>query len=69
VLLRWYPGEGFEDFLREVAPFLAEPLIVQAVGSENCRFPLAACQWLIEPGSKDIRCTGFSAPEAPEVIM
>ena len=30
------PGDGLEDFLKEVAPYLAEPLTIQSVGSERC---------------------------------
>ena len=45
------PCDGFEELLKEIAPFLAEPLTVQSIGAENCRFPLAACEWHVRPGS------------------
>lgn len=51
--------DGFEDFLRDIAPYLAGPLTVQAVGAENCRFPLAGCEWHIKPGTRDIQVTSF----------
>jgi hypothetical protein len=53
------PTEGFEQFLKEVSPFLAEPLIVQSVGFEDCRFPVAACEWRIVPGSSELEINGF----------
>lgn len=54
------PNDGFEEFLKELAPFLAEPLTVQAVGSEKCRFPLAACEWHIPPGAATVEVTCFN---------
>ena len=42
--------EEFEDFLLEVAAYLAEPLVVQAIGTVNGRFPLSACEWRVTPG-------------------
>lgn len=53
------PNVGFEQFLKQVAPFLAEPLTVQAIGFENCRFPLAACKWHVLPGGGAIEIWGF----------
>src|SRR5262249_50188469 len=32
-------GDGFEQFLLDIATYLAEPLTIQAVGTEKCRFP------------------------------
>ena len=57
--------DAFEDFLFAMAPFLAEPLTVQAVGVENCRFPISACEWHVLPGADSIDVTGFrhSHPE------
>ena len=52
-------GEGWERFLNAIAPYLDEPLTVQAVGSEKCRFPLAACEWRIEPGNPHIEVNQF----------
>lgn len=54
--------DGFEHFLHEIAPFLAEPLTVQAVGFEKCRFPLAAAEWHIKPNSTKITANGFRHP-------
>jgi hypothetical protein len=31
-------GEVFDQFLEEITPFLAEPLIVSEVGNEKCRY-------------------------------
>ena len=53
-------GDGFEQFLLEIAPYLAEPLVVQAVGAEACRFPLVACEWIVRPGARRIETNGFS---------
>lgn len=55
--------EDFDGFLRDIAPFLAEPLTVQAVGAEKCRFPLAAHEWhvkLIGTNGFTIEETGFN---------
>jgi hypothetical protein len=65
--------DGFEQFLRDIARCLAEPLTVQAVGFEGCRFPLAACEWHVRPGGTEVEVTGFrhsrdepaSAPAPP----
>ena len=35
--------------MKQIAPFLAEPLVVQSVGFVNCRFPVSACEWRIVP--------------------
>jgi hypothetical protein len=56
------PDDGFGNFLREIAPFLAEPLTIQAVGMQNCRFPLSACEWHIRPGATDIEVNCFRHP-------
>ena len=55
--------EVFEDFLKEVAPFLAEPLTIQAIGAEKCRFPLCAREWHIRPRAVDIEQTSFQHSE------
>lgn len=36
--------DHFEEFLVELAPFLAENLIIHAVGTEGCVFPLKAVE-------------------------
>jgi hypothetical protein len=51
--------DGFEAFLLDIAPHLAEPLTIQAVGTEKCRFPLSACAWHVRPGATEIEITGF----------
>jgi len=53
------PGDGFEGFLRDIAPHLAESLTVQAIGFEKCRFPLSACEWHIQPDGTTIAISGF----------
>jgi hypothetical protein len=52
-------SDGFEQFLKAVALFLTEPLIVQSVGFFNCRFPVSACEWRIVPGGSEIEINGF----------
>lgn len=65
------PYEGFERFLGEIAGCLAEPLTVQAVGFEQCRFPLAACEWHVKSRSAGLEVTAFRhgreepTPEGP----
>lgn len=66
------PGEGFEDFRKDIAPFLAEPFTIQAIGAEKCRFPLAACEWRIKPGANTIEVTSFNHSDsqiAPDEII
>lgn len=57
--------DGFEQFLKDIAPYLAEPLTVQAIGAERCRFPLAASEWHVAVGDTEVETTGFrhSYPE------
>jgi hypothetical protein len=57
------PLDIFEDFLKELAPFLTEPLTIQSVGAEKCRFPLCAREWHIRPGAADVEQTGFRHSE------
>jgi hypothetical protein len=57
------PLDIFEDFLKEVAPFLTEPLTVQAVGAIKCQFPLSATEWHIGPGDSEIEVSGFRHSE------
>ncbi len=51
--------DALEELLQSVAPYLEEPFVVQAVGSEKCRYPLAACEWSIQPGGTKAEVTGF----------
>jgi hypothetical protein len=53
------PDDGFDQFLKEIAPFLAEPLTIQAIGAEACRFPLVATEWHIAPGATEVEINGF----------
>jgi hypothetical protein len=52
-------ADGFIQLLRELAPYLAEPLAVHAVGSVKCRFPLSATEWYIEPNGTDVETNEF----------
>jgi hypothetical protein len=51
--------EGFEQFLTEMAPYLADPLTVQSVGSVQCRFPLSACEWHVQPNAEEVEVNAF----------
>ena len=44
--------EEFEAFLLEAAAYLVEPLVVQAIGTVNGRFPLSACEWRVRRGQR-----------------
>ena len=60
-----YPTLGQEEFaafLIEIAPFLMEHLIVQAIGTVNGRFPLSACEWRVAPGSNTVAKFEFTTP-------
>jgi hypothetical protein len=35
----------------EVAPFLKDEWVIQAIGGEKCRFPLASCELVVAPGA------------------
>ena len=63
------PGqEEFAACLAEIAPFLMETLVVQAIGSSDGQFPLSACEWQVSPGSTavaKIEFTSFAESEAP----
>jgi hypothetical protein len=47
-----FDTEVTEEFLIGLAEFLKEPLIVQCIGHEKCRYPLAAWQYKIHPNGK-----------------
>jgi hypothetical protein len=49
-----------EGLMLEISPYLKEKLIIQAVGTNNGRWPLAAAQWEIEPGGKTVKLSGFT---------
>lgn len=48
----------FDDFLKELAPMLSEPLLIQSIGAEKCRFPMAAVEVLVKP-SGELVWAGF----------
>ena len=54
-----FDTEKTDEFLLGLAPFLAEPLIIQSVGNEKCRFPLAAWEYRVHPDGK-IEENGFT---------
>ena len=37
----------FVEFLEELAPLLAETLVIQAIGNEKCIFPLSAIEIIV----------------------
>jgi hypothetical protein len=61
-------ADGFIELLKELALYLTEPLIVQAVGNTRCYFPLSACEWRIKPRAKRVRLTEFRGEEQPVKI-
>jgi hypothetical protein len=52
-------ADGFKELLRQLAPFLENPLIIQAIGNTGSLFPLSACEWRIEPGASRVEITEF----------
>lgn len=52
-------ADGFKDLLLELAPYLAEPLTVQAIGNTGSLFPLSACEWHVEPRGTTVNITEF----------
>ena len=63
------PDDGFAQFLLDIAHCLAEPLTVQAVGSEKCRFPLSACEWHIRPGGTEVEVQAFHHSGGEPVVV
>jgi hypothetical protein len=55
----WECIDNFEEFLKEIAPFLAEDLIIHSVGDEGCIFPLIAREIKVTPRGKVVRGGGF----------
>ena len=41
-----------EEFLKGLAPYLAEPLIIQDISHEACRFPLRAQEAKVHPDGR-----------------
>jgi len=60
-------ADGFIGLLKEIAPYLKEPLTVHAVGSTKCFFPLSACEWHIKPQGKKVQITEFRHSSTPEL--
>jgi hypothetical protein len=52
-------ADGFIALLQELALYLEEPLIVQAIGNEKCRYPLSACEWRVAPGGTEVVVSEF----------
>lgn len=48
------------SFLSAIQPTLYEDLVIQCIGHEKCRFPLAAWSWFVPAGNGDI--TFFALP-------
>jgi hypothetical protein len=57
-------GDGFRQLLQDMAGHLEEPLTVHAVGNTRYWFPLAACEWHVQPGSTDVDINEFQHDEA-----
>ena len=38
-----------DEFYKLIAPFLTEPLVIQCIGAEKCRFPLSAMEVKVRP--------------------
>ena len=41
--------DGVQEFLTELAPFLADTLVIQSIGNEKCRYPLVAQEIVVYP--------------------
>lgn len=55
-----------EEFLKRIAPYLEEQLVIETIGHEKARFPLLAGQWAVWPDGT-IRYDSFDhSPEKPE---
>jgi hypothetical protein len=52
-------ANGFKDLLRQLAPFLEEPLTIQAIGNTGSLFPLSACEWHVEPSAANVDIIEF----------
>lgn len=58
-------ADGFRQLLKDLAPYLIDPMTVQAVGSIKFRFPLSACEWHIPPRGKKVQLNEFSHSSQP----
>jgi hypothetical protein len=45
--------EGFLNLLRDLGPYLATPLVVQAVTMDRHEF-VDAKEWIVRPGAKEV---------------
>lgn len=41
-----------DEFLKELAPYLQEELIIQCIGHEKCRYPLSFWQITVQPNGE-----------------
>lgn len=62
-------ADGFVQLLKEIAPYLSEPLTVHAIGAVKCRFPLSATEWHIMPGRKKVEVTEFRHWQEPVAAL
>jgi hypothetical protein len=62
-------ADGFVQFLREIAPHLADPLTVHAVGNIRCQFPLSACEWYVQPNATDVQVNEFRQGEPVTISL
>ena len=53
-----YDTDVTDEFLQGLAPYLAEPLVVQVISYENCRFPLGAQETKVHPDGR-VEFNGF----------
>jgi len=51
--------ETFDQLLKELSRYLADPLTVQAVGHDDCCFPFAAREWHVRPGCAKVEINDF----------
>lgn len=54
-----------EEFLKRIAPYLEEVLVIEMVGHEKARFPLLAIQWNVWPDGT-VQCDSFD--EEPDRV-
>jgi len=61
-----YNVDAIDNLLKAIQPYLLEPLVIQSVGFEKLRFPLAAQEIVVPPGMGEITFTMFTnGEEAP----
>lgn len=46
--------DATEELLKEIQPYLEEPLVIQCIGQEKLRYPLAAMEIVVPPKSGEI---------------